>query len=70
LLTLRRLTIEGGFDFYDEVSRFEIDLLARAAPDWGSSGSCRETIELESDYAEFEDQTYNINPAVSPTSIR
>jgi transcriptional regulator with GAF, ATPase, and Fis domain len=24
------LTIESGFDFYDEVSRFEIDLIRRA----------------------------------------
>lgn len=24
------LTIESGFDFYDEVSRFEIDLISRA----------------------------------------
>jgi transcriptional regulator with GAF, ATPase, and Fis domain len=24
------LTIENGFDFYDEVSRFEIDLIKRA----------------------------------------
>lgn len=61
---IKTLTIEGGFDFYDEVSRFEIDLIKRALLQTGGHQvQAAKLLNLKVTTLNSKIKHYNINPA-------
>ena len=56
------LTIESGFDFYEEVSRFEIDLIRRALEQTGGHQSrAARLLGMNPTTLNSKIKTYNIN---------
>ena len=58
------LTIEGGIDFYDEVSRFEIELIKRALLQTGGHQvQAAKLLNLKVTTLNSKIKHYNINPS-------
>jgi DNA-binding NtrC family response regulator len=61
---VKTLSIEGGLDFYDEVSRFEIDLIKRALLQTGGHQvQAAKLLNLKVTTLNSKIKHYNINPA-------